>query len=181
MSEILIVIDYQKDFADGELGFTKAASLEHHIYEKVQIAQSSGKNIFFTFDTHYDNYLETSEGKHLPIPHCIYGTKGWHLHGKLVEFEKEHPPLVNKVMKKAFGSISLPFIINDICPNLTAIEMCGIVTNICVISNAIILKSYYHEVPITVDAACCAAPDEKMHESSLDIMAGMGIKIINRS
>ncbi len=180
MSQILVVIDYQKDFVDGALGFSEAAMLEDKIYDKVDKYLSKKGNVFFTFDTHFSDYAKTREGKNIPIPHCLYGTEGWQLYGKLQKYSSSEITNTYRIIKKTFGSKSLPFVVDSIIPKVSEIEICGVVTNMCVISNAVILQSHFPEARIMVNAGCCASFDKELHEKALDVMLAMNIEITDR-
>ena len=164
MSRYLFVIDYQKDFVDGALGFPGAEKLDGKIAEKV-IAYGKGK-FLFTRDTHFENYLETPEGKKLPVPHCIKGTKGWEIaDGLYVEGCKI-------IDKPNFG---WPHWDEE---SLEAVELVGLCTDICVVSNALIIKAMHPDAAVTVDRSCCAGVTVASHEAALNTMAMCQIEII---
>lgn len=171
----LIVVDYQVDFVTGSLGFAKAEAIEGNIAEKIAEYRSNGSDIIFTFDTHGENYMETSEGKKLPVPHCISGTSGHELYGKAAELRRDTDKCI---FKPSFGSDELMDYLRG--KNYDAVELIGVVTNICVISNAIIAKTALPEADIIVDAACTASNDDTLHEAALDVMQGLQIDVINR-
>jgi len=185
MKRLLIVVDYQKDFVDGALGFEGAELLEEPILAKIAAYREAGDPVWFTFDTHHPDYANTQEGRKLPIPHCLEGTPGWGLYGKVAEAQLDSD---EAFLKPTFGSIelcarlakaqqvatglgSLPF---------ASIELVGLVSNMCVLSNAVIARTACPDVPIIVDAACTAAPDPIANEKALDIMEGLQIEVINR-
>ncbi len=177
MKKILVVIDYQKDFVDGALGFKKAETLEEGIYDKVKENLSKGNKVVFTYDTHFENYLETKEGKHLPIPHCYLDTDGHELYGSLKEFiDKENTIHINK---EAFGIAPKDMIkLAEILGDLDEIELVGVVSNICVISNVCTFQAQYPNAQIVVDSNLCASFDESLHEKVLDVMEGLQVKVI---
>lgn len=182
MKKILVVVDYQNDFVDGALGFEKAKTLENGIIEKIKKYLNEGEGIVFTYDTHYEGYLNTREGKHLPISHCIVGTQGHRLYGNLTKFEQDisKSNIVN-LYKNSFG-IS-PSVMDDIrkkFKDVDEIEVIGIVTNMCVISNVVTFQSAFPNAQMIVDASLCASFDDEMHEKALDVMESMQVKIINR-
>ena len=180
MKKLLVVIDYQNDFVNGALGFVKAENLENNIYNKVKSYLNEGHNVVFTYDTHSEEYLNTREGKSLPVPHCIINTKGHELYGKLSEF-KENSNTIH-INKYSFG-ISPQEIIRlseKLGDNIEQIEFVGVVTNICVISNIVMFQSKYINSEIIVDASLCASFDKKLHEKALDVMEGLQVKVINR-
>lgn len=175
MSKLLIVVDYQKDFVDGTLGFPAAVALEGPITDKIAAYRRTGDSVAFTLDTHDDAYLDTQEGRHLPIRHTIRDTPGWALFGRVAEAREEGDPCF---IKSTYGC-------DDLFDYLRAhpfeqIELVGVVSSICVISNAILAQVAQPETPIVVDAACVAGADEKLHKAALDIMEGLQIAVINR-
>jgi len=177
---ILIVTDYQKDFIDGALAFEKAKTLEDKIYDKVNKYLKNGESVFFTFDTHYDNYLSTKEGKLFPIKHCIAKTEGWNLYGKLKKYQDEGIKNTYKIFKKTFGSNYLPYEICSNIPKVGRIELCGLVTHLCVLSNAVILQNHLSGADILINAGLCASFNNDLHEKALDIMQGLNMKVIGR-
>ena len=176
MKNILIVVDMQNDFVDGSLGSDEAVSILNNAVEK--IANFDGK-IFATLDTHDENYLNTLEGQNLPVEHCIKGTYGWKLNKQIFN------ALSNKdytlVEKSTFGSMDLINHISNILDVETdiSIELIGLCTDICVISNALLLKANFYETPIYVDASACARTTRKSHQDALNSMKSCQINIIN--
>lgn len=179
MKKLLVVVDYQNDFVDGALGFKKAEVLEAGIYKKIKSYLDNGNKVLFTYDTHNDNYLETREGKNLPVVHCIDGTKGHELYGRLVEFKNNENTLHYK--KAGFGLSPKDVIdlVKEVGEDVDYIEIVGVVTNICVLSNAVVLQSQYYNADIVVDASLCASFDDVMHKKTLDLLKGIHIKVIN--
>lgn len=180
MSKLLVVIDYQNDFVYGKLGFKKAEELEEGIYNKVNEYLKNGHKVIFTYDTHYDNYLSTREGINLPVIHCIKGTDGHELFGRLKEFKGVENTL--HYNKEAFGIAPKDMIeISEKVGNdITEIEMVGVVTNMCVISNAVTFQAQYTNANIIVDASLCASFDEKLHGEALDVLESLQVNVINR-
>ncbi len=174
MKDILVVVDMQKDFVDGALGTEEAVMIVDNVCEKIR---SHSGEIFVTFDTHFENYLETSEGKKLPVVHCVKGTSGWQLDSKVaaaLEGKKYTP-----VEKLTFGSTELPRLIKETCADEEfVITLIGLCTDICVVSNALILKANYPEQRIAVDASCCAGVTKSLHEDALNTMRSCQIDII---
>ena len=174
MKKCLIVVDYQNDFITGSLGFNKATQIKDYIIRKINEYHADGNQVVFTLDTHYENYLGTVEGKHLPIPHCIKGTSGH-------EIEEDVKALITKddilFEKETFGSKELYEYLKKEQYNL--VELVGIVSNICVLSNAILAKTAYIETEINILAKGIASNDEKMDENILDVFSQMGMVIIN--
>ena len=160
----LIVVDMQVDFITGSLGSKLAEAIVPNVVEKVK--NFDGK-VIFTRDTHFADYMNTQEGKNLPVEHCIKDTDGWQICDEL-------KPYVNEVVDKiTFGSIDLPQMITD----ADEIELCGLCTDICVISNAMILKATFPEVKITVDSSCCAGVSVESHNNALDAMKAVQIEV----
>lgn len=174
MKKLLIVVDYQVDFVDGALGFPGAEKLEPIIYEKIKTYKANGDDVIFTFDTHDENYLSTVEGKKLPVVHCIKGSIGHRLYGRLNEFLNDSMSFE----KVTFGSLELGFYLKD--KEYSEIEVCGLVSNICVISNAIIAKSALPNAIIKVDAKATASFNADLHNKVLDVLDGLHIDVINR-
>lgn len=165
----LIVVDMQVDFITGSLGSKLAEEIVPDVVEKVK--GFDGK-IIFTRDTHFADYMQTQEGKKLPVEHCIKDTDGWQICDEL-------KPYVETVIDKVtFGSIDLPDMIKEYGEEIEEIELCGLCTDICVISNAIILKAAFPEVKITVDSKCCAGVSVESHKKALDAMKAVQIDII---
>lgn len=166
MKKVLVVVDMQKDFVDGALGTKEAAAIVEPVVRKIE---GFDGDIFVTLDTHYENYMETSEGRKLPVPHCIKGTDGWKLNDKVAEAlaNKEH----QMVEKVTFGSIALPGLVKEaVGEEAFTVELIGLCTDICVVSNALLLKANYPEAEITVDASCCAGVTPATHQAALDTM-----------
>ena len=174
MKKVLVVVDMQKDFVDGTLGTKEAIGIVDNVVSKIK---SFDGMIFATLDTHYDDYMETSEGKKLPVPHCIRMTNGWMLNEKVKSalFDKNY----KTIEKGTFGSTSLVNEISSIKSNDDIeIELVGLCTDICVVSNALLLKAYLPETKITVDASCCAGVTPKSHKAALDTMKMCQIDVI---
>ena len=165
----LIVVDMQVDFITGSLGSTLAAAIVQNVIEKVK--NFDGK-VIFTRDTHFENYMNTQEGKNLPVPHCIKGSAGWQICDELKPYAKI---ILDKI---TFGSIELPKFIEDLGDSIEKIELCGLCTDICVISNAFVLKAAFPEVPIVVDSSCSAGVTIESHNNALNAMKAIQIEII---
>jgi len=173
VKKLLIVVDYQNDFVDGALGFKGAERLDSIIEAKIKSYLDLGHDLIYTLDTHHDNYLETQEGKRLPIPHVIDGTFGHEIYGKT----KNYVEKALKVFKKnTFGSLDLGNFLKD--KNYQEIELVGLVTNMCVVSNAIIAKAALPEARIIVDKNACDSFDKDLHTKTLEVLAGMQVDII---
>ncbi len=185
MKRLLVVVDYQNDFVDGALGFPGAEKLEQPIVDKIAEYRENFGDIAFTFDTHSHDYLETQEGRNLPIEHCIEGTPGHDLYGAVADAKHDS----DKVFyKSSFGSSEFfewLYTAEQTAEQLAtapfeSIEFVGLVSNMCVLSNALLAKSACPEVPIIVDAACTASNDPKLHEEALDVLEGLQVQVINR-
>ena len=177
MNRYLFVIDYQNDFVDGALGFPGAEKLDSKIAAKVR---EYGKgNVLFTRDTHFDNYLETREGKNLPVKHCIKDTFGWEVYGETAKALQEVE--ARAIDKLVFGmDVTDPATAAVLPESADEIELVGLVSNICVVSNAVVLQSKYPEATIIVDASCTDSFDKELHEKVMDVLGGFQVKVINR-
>ncbi len=173
MKKFLVVVDMQKDFIDGALGTKDAVEIVPAAAEK--ISSFEGK-IFVTLDTHLENYLETAEGTKLPVPHCIKGTDGWKLNSKIeAALSGKDFTTVEKV---TFGSVDLPGMIKAAAGNDEfTIELIGLCTDICVVSNALILKANFPETKISVDAGCCAGVTPEKHLAAVETMRSCQIDV----
>ena len=177
MERYLFVIDYQNDFVDGALGFPGAELLDEKIAAKVR---AYGKDhVLFTRDTHFENYLTTREGKNLPVEHCIKGSHGWQVYGETAKALEEVG--AKAIDKLVFGmDVSDPAVAAVLPESADEIELVGLVSNICVVSNAVVLQSKYPEATMIVDAACTDSFDKGLHEKVLDVLSGFQVKVINR-
>lgn len=167
----LIVIDMQNDFIDGALGTAEAVAIVPAVRNKVQEYLSSGGTVLYTRDTHSENYLSTQEGRNLPVVHCVKDTPGWEI------AEGVYADGCKVIDKPSFGSVELPKVLAEIS-NLESIEIIGLCTDICVISNAMILKAAFPEIPMTVDSSCCAGVTPESHKNALKAMAVCQINIL---
>lgn len=168
--KLLIVVDMQKDFIDGALGTAEAVAIVPAVAEKIAQYRAAGDMVIFTRDTHTADYLNTQEGRNLPVTHCVQGTPGWEICDRL---PVEDSPVVDK---PTFGSTRLAHMVSRL-EGLEAMELVGLCTDICVISNALLLKAALPEVPISVDAACCAGVTPQSHENALNAMKMCQISI----
>ena len=175
MKHFLIVVDMQKDFVDGALGTPEAQAIVEKVADKILGFEGQ---IFATLDTHRENYLTTAEGKKLPVKHCIKGTPGWVLNDSVAAAleQKGYTP----VEKLTFGSVLLPRLLYQAAAgeNFT-VELVGLCTDICVVSNALLLKALFPEAEISVDASCCAGVTPESHEAALLTMKMCQIDVIN--
>lgn len=170
----LVVVDMQNDFIDGVLGTEEAAAIVGRVSEKIISYRDEGEKVIFTRDTHGEDYLETQEGRKLPVPHCIKGTHGWEISSKLEAGES----LI--IDKPTFGSYELVEMIEEMNGNslLEAVELIGVCTDICVISNAMLIKARLPELTVKVDASCCAGVTPESHDTALKAMEMCQIEII---
>lgn len=172
MKKCLIVVDYQNDFVSGSLGFPKAAELDGRIAEKIKSYHTSGDDVLFTLDTHREDYADSREGRYLPVFHCIKGTDGHALYGKTKEAAL---PTDRFFEKNTYGSDALYEYLKN--TPYEHIELAGVVTNICVLANAVLAKTAQPETELSVDASCTAAADETLHTAALAVMHSLQIEI----
>ena len=170
MKKILVVVDMQNDFIDGALGTPEAVAIVPHVREKIE---SFDGKVFFTRDTHFENYMSTEEGRNLPVPHCIKGTDGWQIRAELDALRR-----TEAIDKLTFGSRELVDVLAAE-GEIESITFVGLCTDICVISNAMIVKAFYPEIPLTVDARCCAGVTPESHARALAAMKACQIKVEN--
>ena len=174
-NRFLIVVDMQNDFIDGALGTKEAEAIVDAAAERIRAAREAGWKILATLDTHGEQYLETAEGRKLPVPHCIRGTKGWELNPVIREALGD----AILVEKPTFGSIRLPEILKaEGAGAQPTIELLGLCTDICVVSNALLLKAHFPEGTIGVRAGCCAGVTPERHQAALETMASCQIDIL---
>lgn len=177
--KVLVVVDMQKDFVDGALGSPEAQAIVPNVAAKVkEYTEMEDGLVVYTKDTHFADYMDTREGRYLPVPHCIFETEGW----KIV------PEVLNDkaavfLNKDTFGcsviAEEIGYIINgELDQEIDSIEVCGLCTDICVVSNALILKANFPEIPFVVDSACCAGVTPEKHEAALEVMRSCQIEVI---
>lgn len=177
--KIVVVVDCQNDFITGSLGTPEAQTMIPRLIDKIN--HSSDDTYFiFTKDTHYENYLKTAEGKKLPIEHCIKNTEGWEIPIELTEHFVNSPLVIEK---QTFGSYALIKKIEEIIEanendKLEEIELCGLVSDICVVTNALILKTSFPECDIVVNSKCCAGTTPEAHEAALAVMRSCQIEVV---
>ncbi len=172
MKRLLIVVDYQNDFVNGSLGFEDAPKLENTIVKYIQDYQNNGDDIIYTMDTHQENYMETYEGQKLPVAHCIKNTEGWQLYGQTKKLLKD----CLCFEKPTFPSLDLANYLKD--KEYKDVTLVGLVSHICVISNAIMVKAALPETPIYVDMKATSSVDQSTHQKSIDVMKSLHIDII---
>lgn len=172
MKKAVVVVDMQNDFIDGSLGTKEAQEMLPRLIAKLQkVAANDDTELIFTMDTHGENYLSTQEGKNLPVEHCIKGTQGWQITEELAEFVKQ---AIAVVEKPTFGSMD----IIKWLKGADEVELVGLCTDICVISNALLIKAAYPETVVSVDAACCAGVTPESHKNALEAMKMCQIKVL---
>ena len=175
--KLLVVVDMQNDFVDGSLGTKEAQKMLPNVVKKIE---GWDGDIILTKDTHYDNYCATREGKFLPVPHCLLNEKGWFLHplvSKALNVANSRSIACETILKESFGTF-------DIIPKIRekrydCVEFIGLCTDICVISNALIVKNAFPELDIFVDASCCAGVTPESHKAALLTMKMCQIEILN--
>lgn len=172
---LLVVVDYQKDFVDGALGFPGAEMLDSAIAAKIDAYHQAGDPVVFTYDTHRENYLNTQEGRKLPVAHCICGSGGWELYGRTAQAQEESDLCFQK---PTFPSMELADYISE--EDFETIELVGLVSHMCVLSNAVMAKAAAPEAEIIIDASCTASFDKTLHEKALDLMEALQMTVTNR-
>ncbi len=173
---ILIVIDMQNDFIDGALGTPEAVAIVPAVVDKIQNFDGP---VLYTRDTHGEDYLQTQEGENLPVPHCIKDSDGWQLQKDIRALAEEADATI--IDKPSFGSAELPKVVAELAEKepIESITIVGLCTDICVISNAMILKAFMPEVPVIIDASCCAGVTPESHRNALEAMQVCQMKIEN--
>lgn len=184
--KVLVIVDMQNDFITGALGTEEARAIIPKMVERIgEFPQNT--LVLLTKDTHYENYLETQEGKNLPVAHCIYMTEGWSIHNEISTAVKNKKfyswnseSIINsRVLKNTFGSIELADLIKNGINKVDEVTFMGVCTDICVISNVMLLKAYCPELKIIVDASCCAGVTPEKHKAALEVMKSCQIEVIN--
>jgi len=166
MSKTLIVIDMQKDFVDGSLGTAEAVAILENVKKKIEEYKQRGDEIIFTRDTHGEDYMNSNEGKHLPVVHCVEGTPGWEIYEGLYT---EGSDIINKPTFGYTGWGDYSF---------EEVELIGLCTDICVISNALIIKALFPEIRVSVDSSCCAGVTPAKHEAALETMRSCQVEVL---
>ncbi len=175
--KILVVVDMQNDFIDMALGTKEAVAIVPNVVKK--ITDNVWDKIYVTYDTHGESYMETSEGKNLPVLHCIKGSKGWELNAEVEKALQSVSVPVVKVEKPTFGSVRLAELVGeDLAAEACSVELVGLCTDICVVSNALLLKANYPEMPISLDSTCVAAVTPETNEAALKTMTMCQIQVL---
>ena len=169
----VVVVDYQVDFVNGALGFAGAELLDPLIAAKIEQCRKDGGKVIFTFDTHTGDYLNTAEGRKLPVPHCITGTEGHKLYGEVAKCVRPEDTVIEK---PSFGSLELIDVLKS--GGFDEVELCGLVTDICVVSNAIIAKTALPEARVVVDSKACASFDKDKHSAALEVMKSVQVDVV---
>lgn len=173
MNRLLVVIDMQKDFVNGTLGSKEAQAIVPYVIDKIKAYEAAGQEVVYTLDTHFQDYMDTMEGKKLPVIHCVKGTPGWELTEELQHFQGK------RFEKGTFGSRELAdYVVRGA---YDSVELIGLCTDICVISNALLIKAGVPDTPIQVDALCCAGVTPESHENALKAMKMCHIDIVNEA
>jgi len=173
MKKLLVVVDYQNDFVDGTLGFAGAELLDGVIADKIKTYRAENNSVVFTKDTHYDDYLDTQEGRNLPVAHCIENSHGWEIYGKTGEMVQSGDKIF---LKNTFGSDELYEYIKK--SDYESIELVGLVSNICVISNAVLAKTARPEAVIIVDSNATKSFDNSLNDKTIDVLKGLQVKVV---
>ena len=179
--KILVVVDMQKDFVDGALGTPEAAAIVPKVAEKIaEYAAMENSIVVYTRDTHYEDYMETREGQILPVPHCIFGTDGWEIVPEVINLNAAIAVLDKRTFGKSDIAENILEMVREITGNINieSIELCGLCTDICVVSNALILKANFPETAISVDSECCAGVTPEKHEAALEVMRSCQITVL---
>ena len=175
MKRLLIVVDYQRDFVEGALGFPGAEALDGPIADRIAAYRAAGDDVAFTLDTHGPDYPATEEGQWLPAAHCLRGSPGWSLYGRTGEARRPEDPVFEK---GTFPSLALGEWLRE--RDYGQVELCGLVSHICVLSNAVMVKAALPNAHITVDARLTASYDPALHQKALDVLEGIQIAVLHR-
>ena len=174
MRRLLIVVDMQKDFIDGALGFEGADKIIPGIIGRINEYKAAGDEVVYTLDTHTEDYMNTQEGKNLPVIHCVKGSDGHKLADELSDVLSD----CKCFEKPTFGSMELASYISENASALSGIEVCGLVSNICVLSNAVIAKAAAPETPVIVDSSLTDSFDKELNKETFDVLRGIQVKVI---
>lgn len=172
MKKVLIIVDMQNDFVSGSLGTAEAKAIVPGVVEKVKDAKEEETDIIFTRDTHTEEYLDTQEGKYLPVVHCIQESEGWHIIDSLKPYAND----TKVIDKPSFGSLKLAELVAD--KGYTDVEIVGLCTDICVVSNALLIKAAAPEARVRVDSSCCAGVTPESHKAALKTMEMCQVEVV---
>ena len=180
--DVLIIVDMQRDFITGALGSAEAAAIVPAVCARIRAARESGTRVLFTLDTHDPSYMDTREGRLLPVPHCIRGTEGWALHPDIA---RECAPGMISFEKPTFGSVQLSHYVARLAKEQGAddgcgmtIELCGVCTDICVVSNALLIKAALPEADLIVQGSLCAGVTPQKHEAALETLRSCQVNVM---
>lgn len=173
MKKVLLVVDFQKDFVDGALGFPGAETLEAPLCARIDRAREAGWDVWFTFDTHAENYLATQEGTRLPVPHCIKDSDGWQLYGAVADKKQKDDVCF---FKGALGSRELLMYLME--HPVDEMELCGLVSNMCVLSNAVVVKAACPECRVSVNEPLTMSFAPDLHQKAMDVLRGIQIDVL---
>ena len=174
---ILIAVDLQKDFIDGALGTKEAQGIVPAAAARIRDLRGAGAEIYATLDTHGEDYMQTREGRKLPVPHCIRGTDGWQLDASVMAALEGRA--FTAIEKNTFGSDSLPEVVKKLSGGEDfTVTFIGLCTDICVVSNALLLKAFFPEVPMRVDSRCCAGVTPRKHEAALETLRSCQFEVL---
>lgn len=173
MKKVLLVVDYQKDFVDGALGFAGAETLAEPICRRIDRARAEGWEVWFTFDTHAQDYLNTQEGTKLPVLHCIKDSEGWQLYGAVAEKKQDGDVCF---YKGALGSRELLLYLTE--HPADEMELCGLVSNMCVLSNAVVVKAACPECRVAINEPLTMSFDKDLHNKAMDVLRGIQIEVL---
>ena len=185
--KVIVIVDMQNDFINGPLGTQEARNILPVMVERLRGYEIEQPLVLFTKDTHYDNYMDTQEGKNLPIPHCIEDTQGWSICKSISSvvdynsnflFYSDNDIVRSRIYKNTFSSIRLAEILNQYEDEFEEVIFMGVCTDICVVSNVLLVKAYCPELKITVDASCCAGTTPENHKAALQVMKSCQINVI---
>ncbi len=175
MKKALVVVDMQNDFIDGALGTKEAEQIVSDVAEYIKAVRAEGTPVLATLDTHGENYMDTQEGHFLPVKHCIRGSEGWKLNPQVEAALGE----ATRLEKPVFGSLALPEKLTELCQGVPdEVELIGLCTDICVVSNALILKAAFPETQVQVRSALCAGVTPQKHDAALETMRSCQVKVI---
>ena len=168
--KLLVVVDMQNDFIDGALGTPRARLILPAVRERIAAARAAGETVVFTRDTHGEDYLTTQEGRKLPVPHCVKGTRGWEIAEGLAEDGERI------FDKPSFGSVELGTFVRD--GGFSAAELVGVCTDICVVSNAILIRAFSPETEVRVRESCCGGTGKEAHDGAISVLRGCQVRIL---
>lgn len=174
MHKYLVVIDMQNDFVTGALGTQEAKAIIPAVKKRIEGAASAGRTVFFTQDTHHENYMDTSEGSHLPVAHCVEGTDGWKIIPELAPFAHE------TIRKPTFGAVLLVKLLETVSEDdgkNIDIALCGVCTDICVVSNALLIRAHFPEATIRLYEDSCAGSTPARHNAAIEVMRSCQIEV----